>query len=86
MGDQRTANARFVTERRPLPLSVFAVWPDAPYAYLHFTPIHYQAAERAQQAGWLYRGWPESVGHFHMLVAPMAVTQVLRKFVGALGR
>jgi hypothetical protein len=61
------------------PLPVFAGWPDAPCGYLAFVgavPYPYDRAARyARQAGWVYT---EMRGrHFHMLVAPPAVTGAL---------
>jgi hypothetical protein len=73
---------RVVAEIRPRPLAFFAEpfpplegWPDAPCAYLRFSPS-YAAAEAAARR----RGWPCRViaaGHFHMLADPPAVAAAL---------
>ncbi len=73
---------RFVAELSPLPLAVyeeripvFDGWPDAPCAYLLFSPIYQQMAAQAQQRGWSYA--EVSALHFHMLVDPEGVAQAL---------
>jgi hypothetical protein len=68
------------------PIPVFAGWPDAPCAYLRFTPnpAYDAAAVEARR-----RGWPciELVGgHFHMLVDPGAVADALAELVRGMGR
>lgn len=68
---------RFWTE----PVAVFAGWPDGPCAYLRFTPnpAYDAAAAEARRRGWAVR---ELVGgHFHMLVDPIAVSDVLLELV-----
>lgn len=65
------------------PLSVFEGWPDAPCAYLHFSPPYNGAAERAQQIGWLYRKLDG--GHFHMLVEPQTVANALLELTEIMG-
>jgi thioesterase domain-containing protein len=73
---------RFVAELRPLPLAVyeepipvFAGWPDAPAAFVQFSPVYDTDAAAARQAGWPYGALPG--GHFHMLVDPAGVAQAL---------
>ena len=76
----------FVEELRPTPLAVyeeplpvFAAWPDAPCAYLWFSPPYDYAVQQARS-----RGWPVyemEAGHFHMLVNPVAVTDALLTLV-----
>jgi pimeloyl-ACP methyl ester carboxylesterase len=57
------------------PIPVPPGWPDAPCAYLHFSPPDAAEAERARHAGWPVHEMP--AGHFHMLVAPDAVAAAL---------
>lgn len=71
-----------MAELRPLPLAVyeeplpvFAGWPDAPCSYLQLSPVYDAPAQQAQAQGWPYVHLPG--GHFQMLVAPEAVTDVL---------
>jgi thioesterase domain-containing protein len=80
----------FLDELRPLPLAVyeepipvFDGWPDAPCAYLQFTPVYEIAARRAQRDGWSYARM--NGGHFHMLVEPAAVTNALITLVELMG-
>jgi hypothetical protein len=78
---------RFVQELRPLPLAVyeepipvFEGWPDAPCAYLSFSPAsaYKDAIALARRQGWAYT---ELVGgHFHLLVDPPAVAGALLGF------
>lgn len=57
------------------PLPVFSGWPDAPCAYLHFSPPYNQVAQWAKAAGWpIYR---VEAGHFHMLVDPVTVANII---------
>ena len=57
------------------PIPVFAGWPDAPCAFLQFSPAYDVPARRAREAGWRYR--EIAAGHFHMLVDPAAVADAL---------
>ena len=73
---------RFVAELRPLPLlayeeplPVFSGWPDAPCAYLLFTPTYEAMLHEAET-----RGWPTArLGgtHFQMLVEPRSVADAV---------
>ena len=54
-------------------------WPDAPGAYLQFTSTYDGPAEQARRLTWPYRHL--SGGHFHMLVDPAAVANVLLELV-----
>ena len=57
------------------PIPVFKGWPDAPCIYIQFSAPYDQPAAQARQAGWpIYR--LES-GHFHMLVDPLLVTNMM---------
>jgi hypothetical protein len=81
---------RFVTELRPTPLAVYEEplpvppgWPDAPCAYLKFSPAYAPAAARARQLGWPCLEL--SGGHFQMLVQPTAVADALIELVRIMG-
>jgi hypothetical protein len=65
------------------PIPVFAGWPDAPCAYIKFSASYDWDFRQAQQAGWLVR--EVNAGHFHMLVDPAVVTNVLVATVEELG-
>lgn len=57
------------------PIPVFEEWPDAPCAYIKFSPPYQGAAEQARQAGWLT--YELEAGHFHMLVDAKTVTDLI---------
>jgi hypothetical protein len=65
------------------PLPVFQGWPDAPCAYLHFSPVYDVHASTARALGWPVFHHP--AGHFHMLVDPLAVADMLVKLIENLG-
>jgi hypothetical protein len=65
------------------PLPVIPDWPDAPCAYLQFSPVYDVPAARARALGWPYTLLTS--GHFHMLVDPPAVTDALLDLVDRLG-
>ncbi len=74
--------ARLITELRPQPLAFWEErlpmledWPDAPGAYLQFTSTYDAPAEQARRLGWPYRHLQGD--HFHMLVDPTAVADML---------
>jgi hypothetical protein len=66
------------------PIPVPPGWPDAPCAYLRFTPnpAYDDAAEEARRSGWPSLDMPG--GHFHLLVAPAAVADAMRDLAGRL--
>jgi len=65
------------------PIPVFEGWPDAPCAYIQLSSAYERPASYARQAGWpTYR---IEAGHFHMLVDPAAVTDLLIKAVAEPG-
>ena len=81
---------RFADGCPPLPLAMFEEvhppvprWPDAPAAYLHFSPPYDVPAAQAQALGWPVRHLP--AGHFHMLVDPVGVTDALLALVEQAG-
>jgi hypothetical protein len=81
---------RLIAELQPQPLAywdepvpVFEGWPDAPCAYLQFSPAYNAPAERARSAGWPYRRI--DAAHFHMLVDPPAVVSALVGLAAQLG-
>jgi pimeloyl-ACP methyl ester carboxylesterase len=80
---------RLLAELNPQPLAyfdepipVFPGWPDAPCAYLHFSPIYDVYAAQARRSGWAYRQL--EAGHFHMLVDPEAVAGTLLEMAAGL--
>ena len=76
-----------LAELRPRPLAFFAEpipvfdgWPDAPCGYLPLSQAYDVPAAQARKAGWAYRKL--DAGHFHMLVDPAAVANILIALVG----
>ncbi|HUE98199.1 MAG TPA: alpha/beta fold hydrolase [Anaerolineales bacterium] len=61
----------FFTESIP----VFDSWPDAPCIYIQFSAPYERPAAQAHQAGWQTHDL--DAGHFHMLVDPAAVTDLI---------
>jgi hypothetical protein len=61
------------------PIPVFDGWPDVPCIYIQFSAPYKRPAVQAQQAGW--RTDELKAGHFHMLVDPSAVTDLIVKAV-----
>jgi pimeloyl-ACP methyl ester carboxylesterase len=61
------------------PIPVPAGWPNAPCAYLLFSPPYHPATDRAREAGWPWRELPG--GHFHMLVEPADVADAIIELV-----
>ncbi len=57
------------------PIPVFAGWPDAPCVYIRFSAPYNRAAAQARAADWLV--YELDAGHFHMLVSPVAVTDLI---------
>lgn len=57
------------------PIPVFEGWPDALCAYIQFSPPYEIPAAQAQQAGWKVSRL--RAGHFHMLVDPKTVTELI---------
>ena len=73
LSEMRPQPPEFWAEAPPVPRG----WPDAPCAYLRFTPnpAYDAAAAAARRRGWAYRELPG--GHFHALVAPGEVAAAL---------
>lgn len=61
------------------PIPVFDGWPDAPCVYIRFSAAYEKPAAQARQAGW--PTYELEAGHFHMLVDPATVTDLLVRFV-----
>ena len=57
------------------PIPVFEGWPDAPCIYIQFSASYGQPAAYASQAGWQLHTL--EAGHFHMLVEPKVVTEMI---------
>jgi hypothetical protein len=77
-----TLRRQMVSEIRPRgvsfftePIPVFAGWPDAPCVYIRFSAPYDRAAAQARAADWLV--YDLDAGHFHMLVNPVAVTDMI---------
>ena len=78
----RTLRQGMLAELRPQllrffkePIPVFSGWPDAPCAYLQFTPGYDVPAGLARREGWATAKMEGE--HFHMLVDPAAVADAL---------
>jgi hypothetical protein len=61
------------------PIPVFKGWPDAPCVYIKLSPAYEYYAAQARKAGW--DTYEMEAGHFHMLVDPSSVTDVIIKAV-----
>jgi hypothetical protein len=84
-----TLRGQLVAEIRPRGLDfflesipVFGGWPDAPCIYIRFSGPYMQPATYAQQAGW--QTYELDAGHFHMLVDPITVTNLIVESVDKL--
>lgn len=64
------------------PIPVFAGWPDATCIYIQFSAPYERPAAQARQAGW--PTYELEAGHFHMLVNPVAVTDLIVQAVNKL--
>jgi len=71
VAELRPRGLDFFTE----PIPVFDGWPDEPGIYIKFSAPYEMPAAQAQQAGW--PTYTLEAGHFHMLVDPVAVTDML---------
>jgi len=59
------------------PIPVFKEWPDAPCAYIRFSDSYKSYETYAQNLKW--KNFELSAGHFHMLVDPIAVSNLIIK-------
>jgi hypothetical protein len=57
------------------PIPVFKGWPDAPCVYILLSEPYRRAAVQARKFGW--PTYELEAGHFHMLVDPKAVTDLI---------
>jgi len=80
VADLRPRGLDFFTE----PIPVFDSWPDAPCVYILFSPPYKRAEVEARQMGW--QTYELEAGHFHMLVNPKAVTDLILEAVNTLNR
>jgi len=64
------------------PIPVFDGWPDAPCVYILFSEPYKETAQQARESGW--QTYKLESGHFHMLVDPKAVTDLLVESVNRL--
>lgn len=67
----RPRGLKFFTE----PIPVFEGWPDAPCVYMQFSAPYAWPGLQARQAGW--PTYELNAGHFHMLVDPKTVTDLM---------
>jgi hypothetical protein len=67
----RPRGVSFFTE----PIPVFTGWPDAPCVYIRFSAPYDTSAAQAMASDWLVHDL--DAGHFHMLVNPVAVTDMI---------
>ena len=74
----RSRGLPFFTE----PIPVFNGWPDAPCVYIRFSAAYERPAAQARQVGW--PTYELEAGHFHMLVEPKTVTEMIIEAVGKL--
>lgn len=86
--DQQTRE-QLVAELRPRgldffsePMPVFDGWPDAPCAYIQLSNAYDWDAVQAQEWGW--PTFKIDAGHFHMLVEPVEVTNLILTAVNQL--
>jgi pimeloyl-ACP methyl ester carboxylesterase len=77
-----TLREKMVREIRPRgldfftePIPVFENWPDAPCIYIQFSAPYEQPAAQARRTGW--PTYQLDAGHFHMLVDPVAATDII---------
>jgi hypothetical protein len=61
------------------PIPVFSGWPEAPCAYIKFSESYEWDFKQAKQADWPLR--EVNAGHFHMLVDPLVVTDMIVEVV-----
>jgi hypothetical protein len=64
------------------PIPAFDGWPDAPCVYILFSEPYKSAATQARESGW--RTYELKAGHFHMLVDPKAVADLIIQSVNKL--
>ena len=64
------------------PIPVFEGWPDAPCIYILFSEPYKSAAAQAHESGW--QTYELASSHFHMLVDPKAVTDLIIESVNKL--
>jgi hypothetical protein len=65
------------------PIPVFSGWPDAPCAYIKFSESYEWDFKQARQAHWRLR--EVNAGHFHMLVDPLVVADMIVEVMQELG-
>ena len=78
VADLRPRALDFFTE----PIPVFHGWPDAPCVYILFSEPYKRAMLQARQSDWAT--YELEAGHFHMLVDPIVVTDMITTAVGKL--
>ena len=71
LADLRPRGWAFFTESIP----VFQGWPDAPCGYIRLSPAYDHPSTEAQRCGWVTAEL--LAGHFHMLVNPQQVAELM---------
>jgi hypothetical protein len=71
VAELRPRGLDFFTE----PIPVFSGWPDAACLYILFSPPYQRTEVEARRMGWVTKTLDG--GHFHMLVDPIAVTDMI---------
>ena len=71
----RPRSLSFFTE----PIPVYNDWPDVPCVYIQFSHSYEWDAAQAKREGW--QAYELDAGHFHMLVEPLAVADLIVKSV-----
>lgn len=74
----RPRSLSFFLESIPVPAS----WPDVPGGYLRFSAPYHEPATRAAELGWTV--YALEAGHFHMLVNPRVVADILLELASEL--
>jgi hypothetical protein len=78
LGELRPRGFAFFNE----PIPVFQGWPDAPCGYIRFSSFYDVPYDEAQRREWVTRTF--NAGHFHMLVEPAQVAEMLLEIVNQL--
>jgi hypothetical protein len=64
------------------PIPVFKGWPDAPCGYIRVSSAYRQPCNEARRSGWAVA--EIEAGHFHMLVNPQEVAELMLRVVARL--
>jgi hypothetical protein len=78
LSEMRPRKLEFFTE----PIPVFHGWPDAPCGYIRLSPAYDYPFRQAQRNGWVVA--QIDADHFHMLVKPAKVVEMMLNVVSRL--